>query len=257
MVPFTGLADRTLAEALSEPQVRADDFRIAAITPSPTGFFPPEPAEMCAVASTYVRDDGTINNAYLVFPRTRFSNAEVKEQFVDHYGLIRTIHSALKPIQDAGDHNTELLDRSTETLYEQARIAKLRTVAAFALHIAPGSPNRYHAGLYIPALAHTNVPLENRGALLSALQRHGQTVAETAGGLSEASARFLRAMAQNDPTQANLAYIAAASILPRFEKISGEPIPKPHDPYEGMTRSERRAAQLAERRSRRGKRGNN
>lgn len=144
-----------------------------------------------------------------------------------------------------------MLDRSTETLYEQARIAKLRTVAAFALHIAPGSSNRYHAGLYIPALAHVNVPLENRDSLLSALQQQGQTLAEMAEGLSDTSARFLRAMAQNDPTQASLAYIAAASILPRFEKISGEPTPKPHDPYEGMTRAERRAAQVAERRNRR------
>ncbi len=253
---FEGCEDRLTAVAFSEVYTRRADLKLS-IDPERSldelGEYPPEPSYLSAIVCAY-RDDEAVRVRSTITALGSATPAEIGEQLIDgHETLVERWHK----VADRFAANPSGLSPDDLALLavEKAKQAKIHTVASLVIYSAVKS-SMYYPALLIPKKTVNDVPLEFREVAISAhtaLELEGVSVQSLAE--AEGMSSIVKAIMQNDPRNIALAYFAAAINLPRVESIRQHmpdmlPPPDPvGDKYKGMTRAERRNAQLQERRN--------
>lgn len=262
---FRDLADTQTAMALSEVFLRPKDFKVA----SPEGVdidqlgFPPEPAYYTGFAIAYLEPDEegyAIRRKIYLEPQGQATPTDNALAFLEGYReMVEDLHLMADAINEK-----QVFDLGGIALRaaELAGAANLRTVGVFAQVTTPRAEKRY-SGLHIPRKTYTDLPLESRQQIIDILTNFG---VDNLGILAEADeqtrSKIQKYLLQNNPNNANLAFLASALTLPTVEEVeqgveqqieSFRPVTESDPRFEDMSRQERRKLQHKDRRQNRKK----
>lgn len=251
---FEPLEDKIAAEAFSEQILHGDLFKVATLDVAEDVLgdqgFPPVPAYPLGLVHAYIESDSGVRRQAVINPVGRPLDQDFTSAFVSSY---EKHVSAFHKIADAQANDPIFqLDSLTEYTIAKTRQAGLRTVAAFALMQSPDT-KQYFGGLQIPRIVYRDLPLANREGivdLMGAIQRHGLDMLQE---LPEESRKTIQRVLRGDPSDSNIAFFAGALLLPQIEAVKPQvdahtPIA---NPYEGLSRTERRKLQAKDRRAHR------
>ncbi len=244
---FRDVPDDSAAQALSEFLLFPNDFKIISKQEhrDERGEFPPVPSYPTSVTISHLNSSNLARNSVLL-PMGKWNEGQLVKAALNEYPFVETLQ--MMPEDGEGAVWDSPLDREELRIMaiDAANKSKFKTIGAFVVFSARDS-HEHFPGLFVSNEVVAEISLGFRDIVrrsLAALDKIPEEIDD------ENFEQYKREILTNDPVAQTIAGTAAAMTLPSLERITEIHSDKVAaiNKYAGMSRDERRKAQVDERR---------